>query len=127
MTDQRPPHPGTQPERLEFPFGHARAALAAINDVVAQLRDLEQAIDQGVADLHAGAFEGEFSSWFAATGDDLVAQIDSRITELEADADDLEALIEDARQGIRARDISRHHWQQAHTRWANWKPADAAV
>lgn len=123
MTDQRPPHPGTKPERLEFPFGPAQTALAAINDMAAQLGDLTQAIDQGVADLHAGAFEGEFSTWFTTTGDALMAQIEARISALETDADDLEALIAEARDAIRTRDTSRHHWELAFTRYRDWEPA----
>lgn len=120
--DQRPPRPGPQPERLEFPFDQAQAALDAINDLVEQLGDLKSAVDQGLNDLNSLPFEGEFATWFTGAGDDLEGTIDSRITALETQADDLVTHISDARQSIRDRDVSRYGWQQSHDAWADWKP-----
>lgn len=71
MTDSRPPWPGTKPGQLEFPFARAQAAIEAIRDLVADLRDLRSAIEGGVGDLHGGAFHGEFAELDVLAGDQV--------------------------------------------------------
>lgn len=123
MSDARPPWPGAKPERLSFPFDRASVAIAAIRELVEQFGDLRSALDQGITDLHAGVFEGEFSDWFTTTGDDLMGQIDARITTLDAQADDLTSHMASARRAVQDRDVSRQHWDRAHARWRDWEPA----
>ncbi len=121
MSDERPPWPGPEPERLDFPFARAQAALDAINALVEQLEDLGSAVGNGIADLNAGSFEGEFSTWFTGAGDDLQGRIESRVTTLEAQASDLVDHIAAARQSIRDRDVARYWWGRSHAAWANWE------
>jgi len=87
---------GPRPEEFTFPFAEARAALVAIDDAVAALRELVDVHERAVAEVRVG-FAGQTRVGFDRGFDDLIGRVRASASALEAQRDELEADLATAR------------------------------
>ncbi len=110
MLDPGVPHPGPRPEPLVFPFAAAHHAIAAIEAKTESLRSFLSEHGDALAEARVG-FEGSVREGFDQAMDDGLADTGNCLHQLEADLDDLEQLVAEARRRAEARDGEIAAWQ----------------
>jgi len=110
------PDPGPRPEAFTFPFAAASAALAAIEEAVAELQAMVSAHDDAVGDARID-FEGETRRSFDRGFAQLMNRTDDRIRQLQAQRDDLADDIVEARRRREANLDATAEWGQAVQRY----------
>jgi hypothetical protein len=110
------PHPGPQPPLFEFPFAEARAALDAIESLVAALSSGARAHEQAAA-LPRRSFDGAsrdaHERWLA----DVLDEVRGQRNLLEDDAAYLRQQLLVAHHAQLDRERARANWRQAHQRY----------
>lgn len=109
MLDPGVPHPGPRPEPLVFPFAAAHHAIAAIEAKIESLRSFLSEHDDALAEVRVG-FEGSVREGFDQAMGDRLAGTGDCLHQLEADLDDLEQLVAEARRRVEARDGEVTAW-----------------
>jgi hypothetical protein len=89
------PHAGSRPDDFRFPFAEANAALAAIEDAVAELQAMVAVHEGAVAGARVD-FEGETRTSFDQGFTTLLGQVDTGVRRLESQRDQLADDIDEA-------------------------------
>lgn len=121
MADGRPPHPGTRPEQLRFPFDEASRAAAEARTLASDLRGLGRLVGQDLDDLASTSFAGRFADWLLAAAADACQEVSRRASALDDLADLIESSLGHARIRVADRDDQIMRFERRLRQWRDWE------